>query len=77
MRDEDIQRLIQINTVSPILLSKYVVRSMMAQREGRIVNIARSWPHGYSGLSVYSAPRPRWWDSPARWRARSGSSASR
>ena len=40
MRDQDIQRLIQLNTVSPILLSKYVVRSMMAQREGRIINIA-------------------------------------
>src|SRR5450631_2642153 len=32
MRDQDIQRLIQLNTVSPILLSKYVVRSMMRQR---------------------------------------------
>ena len=34
MRDQDIQRLIQLNTISPILLSKYVVRSMMARREG-------------------------------------------
>src|ERR1700722_7102495 len=55
MHDQDIQRLIQLNTVSPILLSKYVVRSMMAQRDGRIVNIASIvTATGYSGLSVYS-----------------------
>jgi 3-oxoacyl-[acyl-carrier protein] reductase len=58
MRNQDIQRLIELNTVSPILLSKYVVRSMMAQREGRIVNIASIVAAtGYSGLSVYSATK--------------------
>ena len=58
MRDQDIERLIQLNTVSPILLSKYVVRSMMAQREGRIINIASVVAStGYSGLSVYSATK--------------------
>jgi 3-oxoacyl-[acyl-carrier protein] reductase len=58
MRDQDIQRLIQLNTVSPILLSKYAVRSMMAQREGRIINIASIVAStGYSGLSVYSATK--------------------
>jgi 3-oxoacyl-[acyl-carrier protein] reductase len=58
MRDQDIQRLIQLNTISPILLSKYVVRSMMTQRAGRIVNIASIVAStGYSGLSVYSATK--------------------
>jgi 3-oxoacyl-[acyl-carrier protein] reductase len=58
MRDQEIQRLIQLNTVSPILLSKYVVRSMMSQREGRIINIASIVAAtGYSGLSVYSATK--------------------
>jgi 3-oxoacyl-[acyl-carrier protein] reductase len=58
MRDQDIQRLIQLNTISPILLSKYVVRSMMARRDGRIVNIASIVAStGYSGLSVYSATK--------------------
>ena len=58
MRDQDIQRLIQLNTVSPILLSKYVVRSMMSRRDGRIVNIASIVAStGYSGLSVYSATK--------------------
>ncbi len=58
MRDQDIQRLIQLNTVAPILLSKYVVRSMMSQREGRIINLASIVAStGYSGLSVYSATK--------------------
>jgi 3-oxoacyl-[acyl-carrier protein] reductase len=58
MRDSDIQRLIQLNTISPILLSKYVVRSMMTQRAGRIINIASIVAStGYSGLSVYSATK--------------------
>jgi 3-oxoacyl-[acyl-carrier protein] reductase len=58
MRDQEIERLIRLNTVSPILLSKYVVRSMMAQRAGRIVNIASIVAStGYSGLSVYSATK--------------------
>jgi 3-oxoacyl-[acyl-carrier protein] reductase len=58
MLDKDVQRLIQLNTVSPILLTKYAVRSMMLQREGRIVNIASIVAAtGYSGLSVYSATK--------------------
>ncbi len=58
MRDQDIERVIQLNTLSPILLSKYVVRSMMAQREGRIINISSIVAStGYSGLSVYSATK--------------------
>ena len=58
MLDRDVQRLVQLNTVSPMLLSKYAVRSMMLQREGRIVNIASIVAAtGYSGLSVYSATK--------------------
>jgi 3-oxoacyl-[acyl-carrier protein] reductase len=58
MRDQEIQRLIQLNTTSPIVLSKYVLRSMMSQREGRIINIASIVAStGYTGLSVYSATK--------------------
>ena len=58
MPDADIERLIRLNTVSPLILTKYVVRSMMAQGEGRIVNIASIVGFtGYSGLSVYSASK--------------------
>ncbi len=58
MRDADIQRVIQLNTVSPIVLTKYVVKSMMSQREGRIINIASIVAAtGYGGLAVYSATK--------------------
>ena len=58
MRDQEIQRLIQLNTVSPIVMSKYVLKSMMSQREGRIINVASIVAAtGYSGLSVYSATK--------------------
>jgi 3-oxoacyl-[acyl-carrier protein] reductase len=58
MRDSQIQRLVQLNTVSPIILTKCVVRSMMAQGQGRIVNVGSIVSStGYSGLSVYSATK--------------------
>ncbi len=48
----------RINTLSPIVLSKYVVRSMMSERSGRIVNVASIIGFtGYSGLSVYAATK--------------------
>src|ERR1700728_1348997 len=58
MRDNDIDRLIRLNTISPIVLTKYVARMMMSERSGRIVNIASIVAAtGYSGLSVYSATK--------------------
>src|SRR5579864_1076435 len=38
MREEQIERLVHLNTVSPILLTKHVVRAMMVDGGGRIVN---------------------------------------
>lgn len=58
MRDNEIDRLIRLNTLSPILLTKYIARMMMSERSGRIVNIASIVAStGYSGLSVYSATK--------------------
>ncbi len=58
MRDADIERLIRLNTLSPILLTKYVLRSMMSERQGRIVSISSIVAAtGYTGLSVYSATK--------------------
>lgn len=58
MRDADIETLIRINTLSPLVLTKYVVRSMMTGQGGRIVNIASIVSFtGFSGLSVYSATK--------------------
>jgi len=47
-----------LNTLSPILLTKYVVRRMMSDGGGRIVNVASITAFtGYSGLSVYAATK--------------------
>jgi 3-oxoacyl-[acyl-carrier protein] reductase len=53
-----IEQLVRINTVSPIVLTKYVVRSMMADGGGRIVNLSSVTAFtGFTGLSVYSATK--------------------
>src|SRR5262249_45637869 len=54
-----IEQVVQLNVVSPILLSKSVLRSMMADGAGgRIVNLASIVAFtGYSGLSVYAATK--------------------
>jgi len=58
MRDADIEKIIRLNTLSPIVLTKYVLRSMLTARAGRIVNIASIVAAtGYAGLSVYSATK--------------------
>jgi 3-oxoacyl-[acyl-carrier protein] reductase len=58
MHNSHIERLIRVNTLSPIILTKYVVRHMMADGGGRIVNVASIVGFtGYSGLSVYSATK--------------------
>ena len=58
MKNGDIEQLVRLNTLSPILLTKCVVRSMMTERSGRIVNISSIVAStGYSGLSVYSATK--------------------
>lgn len=58
MRLDDIERLVRLNTVAPIVLTKYVARSMMIERSGRIVNISSVVAlTGYTGLSVYSATK--------------------
>ena len=58
MHNAKIEALVRVNTVAPIVLSKYVVRAMMAAGEGRIVNVASIIGFtGYSGLSVYAATK--------------------
>lgn len=58
MHNSDIERLVKLNTVSPIILTKYAVRAMMTAGTGRIVNISSIIGFtGYSGLSVYGATK--------------------
>lgn len=56
--DRDIEQLIRLNTTSPIIMTKYVVRSMMVARAGRVINIASIVAAtGFNALSVYSATK--------------------
>ena len=58
MPDSAIEQLVRLNVLSPLTLTKYLVRSMMARRAGRIVNVSSIVSAtGYSGLSVYSATK--------------------
>jgi 3-oxoacyl-[acyl-carrier protein] reductase len=58
MHNSQIERLIRVNTLSPIVLTKYVVRSMMSDGGGRIVNVSSIIGFtGYSGLSAYAATK--------------------
>jgi 3-oxoacyl-[acyl-carrier protein] reductase len=58
MHNSQIDKLVRVNTLSPIILTKYVVRHMMADGGGRIVNVSSIMAFtGYSGLSVYGATK--------------------
>ena len=55
---EQIEQLIRINTLSPIALTRQVIRSMFAEGHGRIVNMSSIIAStGYSALSVYAATK--------------------
>lgn len=58
MPTAQIEQLVRVNTLSPMVLTKHVVRAMMADGGGRIVNMASIIAStGYSGLSVYGATK--------------------
>src|SRR6201996_4200466 len=58
MHDARIGELIKLNVESPIVLTKYVLRSMMAGGGGRIVNLASIVAHtGFKGLAPYAATK--------------------
>ena len=55
---EEIERLIRLNTLSPIALTRQVMRSMLAEGKGRIVNMSSIIAStGYYALSVYAATK--------------------
>jgi 3-oxoacyl-[acyl-carrier protein] reductase len=58
MHASQIERLVRVNTIAPIVLTKHIVRTMMSEGEGRIVNMASVVAStGYSGLTVYAATK--------------------
>jgi 3-oxoacyl-[acyl-carrier protein] reductase len=53
-----IEELMRVNVLSPMVLTKHVVRGMMSDGGGRIVNISSIIGFtGYSGLAVYGATK--------------------
>jgi 3-oxoacyl-[acyl-carrier protein] reductase len=53
-----IEQLVRMNVTSPLTLTKYLVRPMMAARAGRVVNVSSVVAFtGYSGLAAYSATK--------------------
>ncbi|MGO8832135.1 MAG: SDR family NAD(P)-dependent oxidoreductase [Roseiarcus sp.] len=58
MPDSQIESLLRLNSLSPIVLTKYVVRGMMAEGRGRVVNLSSIIAStGYNALSVYGATK--------------------
>ena len=58
MHEKDIGALVKVNVEAPILLTKYVARSMLLNRAGRIINVGSIiGSTGFSGLSVYGATK--------------------
>jgi len=59
MHNREIEALMRLNVLSPIILTKYIVRHMMADGAGgRIINMSSIIAStGYNGLSVYGATK--------------------
>lgn len=58
MHHTKIEEMVRLNTVSPIVLTKYVLRGMMADGSGRIVNVASIVAStGASGIAAYAATK--------------------
>lgn len=58
MHDGEIESLVRLNVLAPLILTKYVLRAMMADGGGRIINVASIVSFtGYKGLSAYAATK--------------------
>jgi len=58
MHISQIEQVVRVNTVAPMVLSKYVVRGMMTEGAGRVINMSSiTGSNGYNGLAVYAATK--------------------
>lgn len=58
MPESAIEQLVRVNLLAPIMLTKYLIKSMVAARQGRVVNVSSIVANtGFPGLSVYSATK--------------------
>ena len=58
MHNSDIEGLVRVNVTAPLVLTKFVVRQMLARKRGRVVNISSIVARtGYRGLAAYGATK--------------------
>jgi len=58
LHQNDIAKALRVNLEAPILMAKFACRSMLTNREGRIINISSIIAStGFNGLSVYGASK--------------------
>lgn len=58
MHNSDIENLVRVNVTAPLVLTKFVVRQMLARKRGRVVNISSIVARtGYRGLAAYGATK--------------------
>ena len=54
----EIERLVRLNTLAPMIVAKHAVRAMMSAGAGRIVNMSSiTAATGYAGLAAYAATK--------------------
>ena len=72
MHNSEIEALLRLNVLSPVILTKYVVRHMMADGAGRIINMSSIIAStGITACRSTERPRRPRQASPGRWRVRS------
>lgn len=58
MHEREISELLKVNVEAPIMLTKYLLRPMLINGEGRVINISSIMADtGFSGLAVYGATK--------------------
>jgi len=58
LHETDIASALRVNVEAPMLLTKYLMRSMLVNQRGRVINISSIVAStGYKGLSVYGATK--------------------
>jgi 3-oxoacyl-[acyl-carrier protein] reductase len=58
MQDGEIERMLRLNLLSPIILTRHVARGMMADGGGRIVNVSSIVGFaGFKGMAAYAASK--------------------
>lgn len=58
LHNSAIEDLVRVNVTAPLVLTKFVVRQMLARKRGRVVNISSIVARtGYRGLAAYGATK--------------------